>query len=104
MQLIDIDVRRLITKEYENAALIHGEFNNSSHESYGIIKEEYDEMQQEMQEISIRLEYYWKAVKSDNYRTQRLDLQELLENTTCMICEAVQFAAMCDKALKSLER
>ena len=61
------DILALIANEYKRASLKFGECNNSSHESYAVIKEEYDETIDEMQIVSSNLEQYWKAVKSNDY-------------------------------------
>ena len=75
--------------------------NNSRHESYAILLEEFDELQSEIEQLGYTLSLVWGKTK-DNSPKDRM-IQVLCEagvTSRRMIAEAVQTSAMIDKFIE----
>lgn len=98
-------IEELIKTELERANEKFPQFH-SRHEAYGVMLEELQEMLEETKYTEYGIEGdYWKACRFDKDFSERrtLDLLDCLEGTiVCLIKEAVQLAAMVQKA-KRLE-
>ena len=94
------EVNALTLKEYERAAEKYGEVNNSSHESYAIILEEFEECLEMIELARQALHNYWQAVKENEPLCQHTSLKELRGCAEHAATEMIQVAAMCHKALK----
>ena len=89
-------IKNLVEQEYERASEIHGKTNNSSHESYAIILEEYEEAKDCAKTFKAVFKDYWKHVK---HNTSYNDLiAHLQKYAVRAAAEWVQVAAMCQKA------
>jgi len=56
-------VKDLVTDEYREASEKFGPTNNSPHESYAVILEEYQEAKEESRHFKYYLNSYWGSVK-----------------------------------------
>lgn len=85
--------------EYQRASVKFGVANNSPHESYAVILEEFDEAMKEGDNFSAVLKWLWCEIKSNKPKEQLNarfeDLQHFAEHAAA---EWVQVAAMCYKA------
>jgi len=93
---LELDVINAMNGEYARACEKHGKYNNSPHESYAVILEEYEEAQEEAERFGLALGRFWGAVRSNSATGGILEaMQELAEKAAA---EWVQVAAMCLKA------
>ena len=97
-------IKLLATEEYWRAAEKFGECNNSSHESYAVIKEEFDEALWALGEAESNLNDFWEAVKRNDTNGQKMALESLEMNAMYTASEVVQVGAMAQKALRTTER
>jgi DNA-binding ferritin-like protein len=94
------EIRAAATKEYDRAAEKYGTVNNSSHESYAVILEEYDEAESSARAFKIEQGIFWLAVKQN--RGTKPILESMHYHALKVAAEWVQVAAMCHKAQKSI--
>ena len=92
------EVKISVQKEYERAANKFGKANNSPHESYAVILEEYDEAEFAANAFEEHLRYYWQEVKENKDTADRL--KNMCEFAEHVAAEWIQVAAMCFKANK----
>ena len=94
-------IKEMIQQELKEANKSHPMFH-SDHEAYAVIKEEIEEASFE----SISLENYlgnlWHKVVTDETNKTRV-YEEMKKASIRAIQEAIQVAAMCDKAIASIE-
>ncbi len=97
-QLIQ-EVTGLVDEEFHRAAAVHGAAAHSPHEGYALIKEEYEEAQEQMAALNQQIDHYWAEVRADEteYHPQYLDA--IKRAAILGACELIQVAAMADKAL-----
>jgi len=82
--------------EYGRAKAKFGAANNSPHESYAVILEEYEEAQGKANMFEIYMRIYWNAVRANTMTTCQLQqMQRIAEKAAA---EWIQVAAMCYKA------
>lgn len=94
-------VRMTVREEYRRAAEKFGESNNSPHESYAVILEEYEEAQGAGGVFADQMDSYWRAVKNGQSEEERnlfLDIMRCYAEHAA--AEWIQAAAMCHKAMK----
>jgi len=97
-------VQTLKTEEYGRAVEKFGPVNASAHESYGVLKEEVEEAQDELNLVNRYLNTYWEGVKKDlPYSMQYNALIDIERCASCLACEAIQVAAMAHKAILTLK-
>jgi len=97
-----LDVHKLAEQEYDRAADKFGPTNNSPHESYSVILEEFEEAQEDSERFNECLALFWKCIKSNVYKNPMLStMQEIAEHAAA---EWVQVAAMCYKAMVEKEK
>lgn len=95
------NITPLIVEELKRANGIYDYFN-SSHEAYGVIKEEIEEAEIEMKKCKETLEVIWLRVKSNiNYNEE---INQLKQASIALIQEAIQVAAMCEKTIISIKK
>lgn len=82
--------------EYERAADKFGNQNNSPHESYAVILEEYEEALAEAQSFEKNLRGFWNGVKANT--STNCQLQQMQRIAEKAAAEWIQVAAMCYKA------
>ena len=96
-------IENAVRAEYSQASAMFGSKNNSLHESYGIIKEEFEEAKNECSAFDSWFNSFWDMIKSNN----QSDIPQTLKNMqTCAelaAAEWIQVAAMCYKAKLSME-
>lgn len=89
---------KLAVENEKNAAIAqHGHFH-SQHEAWAVLKEEVEEMCQEVNRGTFQglLYMLWNDVKHDK-KTDQAKLDEIYENAFKCACECVQVMAMCLK-------
>ena len=92
----------LAKMEYELASQKHGVTNNSSHESYAVLKEEQEEARDECIQTELWVERYWSAVKGNDTEKQMETLKEVYLHSILAACEFIQTAAMANKAIVTM--
>ena len=98
-ELID-KVQELVAFELERANTIHPPKFNSYHEAYAVIREEIEEGQAELQDLSLLSYGLWEHVKTD-YDEAIIETLNVMEYKAVMAAaELIQVAAMCRKARK----
>ncbi len=97
------DVQAAAAAEYNRAANKFGPKNNSPHESFGVIKEEYDEAKDEAYKFKQAFWAYWDSVKSNDHKRSKNLLAEMKQYAEKAAAEWIQVAAMCRKALLSYD-
>ena len=99
------DVEVLVDAEYERAQERFGPINNGGdHQSYGVIKEEVEEVAEDFTQMNLALERFWDDVKCDNIKTAKKDkLATLYKYASLLACEAIQVAAMAYKAQVTID-
>jgi len=75
----------------------------SSHHAYGVIKEEHEEAESDFTSIKNQFDDYWIAVKQNDYVTQKQCLECMRDVALHCAAETIQFSAMAQKALDSME-
>ena len=96
------EVELLAFKEYERASLDYGAKNNSSHESYAVLREEMDEANDETINTLLWMDKYWKSVKANDTEKQADHLRYVYMHSLLAACEFIQTAAMAHKALATM--
>lgn len=91
-------VRYLVQNELDMACELYGKRFNSGHEAYAVIREEYDELKWETDNIGTIAGYMWSDIKGDDHYDDRLC--EIEKHATMAACEAIQVAAMARKAMR----
>lgn len=82
--------------EYENAQR-RGRVYNSRHEAYAVLREEVEELGEEVKYAKHRLKLTWEAVRCDkSIQDDALRIRAAARNAAC---EAVQVMAVCQKIL-----
>ena len=95
-------VKPLVAQELSEANKTSPLFN-SSHEAYAVIKEEIEETCGEVTNLENSLAYFWLQVKADDPNDEKTrTLKELKQTATLCACEAIQAAAMAQKAIDSM--
>lgn len=94
------DIEGLVKEELGKIAVIYGETYNSPHETYGVLKEEIEEVKKDTDSINLNFEEFWEAVKSDNFGQQKTSLKAMYGKALHGIAELVQVAAVCRKGLR----
>lgn len=100
-QLLE-QIKSAVMDEYKRAGEKFGAFNNSPHESYAVILEEYEEARSSSVDFGVSLVKYWEDVKCNNVQanSRLLGMKQYAEQAAA---EWVQVAAMCHKATVSKE-
>ena len=91
-------VEKAIKEELANAKG-YGEKYNSVFETYGVLKEEVEEMNSEVEEVKGNLTIFWNFIKKNNAEKQK-EFLKLIENyAEKTALETLQVCAVCRKAL-----
>lgn len=94
-------VQASVMMEYGRAKEKFGPANNSNHESYAVILEEFEEAQREARMFEINLRSFWNGVMANTMTKCQLDqMRDIAEKAAA---EWIQVAAMCYKATKKPE-
>lgn len=93
------NIEKLVQIELKEANIVHPLFH-STHEAYGVIKEEVEETEQELIAVKENLKQFWETVKQD-WCHGETELKSMKVYAMNVAREAIQVAAMCQKALDS---
>ena len=97
------EVELSVKSELERANKVHPLFN-SPHEAYAVIKEEEEEAEHEWDLMKDNISWFWAYVKHDDSEADMLDcLKQTKEDAMNLAAEAIQVAAMAQKAIDSIE-
>ena len=92
----------LAAEELADANTKHPPTFNSMHEAYAVIKEEFEELKNEVDYMEFYLVKLWERVKEDSDTT---GFCKMLKNAAISaVQEAIQVIAMCDKALQGTQK
>lgn len=72
MKALCADIEAAGEKELARAAEKFGQTNNSPHESYAVILEEYQEAQTDGRMFEHNIDFYWDAVKKNDEKNQEV--------------------------------
>lgn len=100
MNAIKYDVIKLLYKEFESANKKFPLFH-SAHEGYAVIKEELEEVGQQLDESNMHLNAIWYSAKKN--RSNITSAQALKEYAIDLATEAIQVSAMAQKFIDSME-
>ena len=103
MNAIRQDVEALAQKELESANKKFPSTFRSRHEAYGVMLEEFEEAQDELENCKYCLNYFKNAMKMDGIINEENFLSKTKECAENLMAEAGQLAAMAQKALNSME-
>lgn len=91
-------IEKAINEELKNAKG-YGEKYSSIFEAYGVLKEEVEEMNGEVEEVKATFSIFWNFIKKNNTEKQN-ELLKLIETSAEKTAlEALQVCAVCRKAL-----
>lgn len=97
MNAVKNDIKKLIDKELDAANEVNPPFA-SIHEAYAVIKEEFEEAEDEYEKAVRYLNITWLNIKNDNIINAKTCLADVYKAAMNLAVEAVQVAAMCKKA------
>ena len=103
MNAIKQDVKALVQKELEFANKKFPQTFRSRHEAYGVMLEEFEEAQDELENCEYCLNLFKNAMKMDGLINEENFLSKIKECAENLMAEAGQLAAMAQKALNSME-
>jgi Mg2+ and Co2+ transporter CorA len=77
--------------------------HNSAHESYAVLREEVDEVNDEIEVISEEMNELWSSIKK-NHDAERMKISVdiIRETAVKLIEESIQVVAMCDRMNKDV--
>ena len=90
------EIEKLVQEELKEANEIHPQFA-SDHEAYAVVLEEFEECEEELAACKRQLGAIWEQTKNDvnNHALYTY----LKQHAIRLVQEAIQLAAMCDKAM-----
>lgn len=93
------EVKELVERERGRAGAQFGLTNNSDHESYAVLLEEFQEAQTEVDTVDDKLSVFWGLVKANGSPETKFNVLKSMEDTAILAaCELIQVAAMAKKA------
>ncbi len=95
------EIQKLVNEELKEANKKYPLFA-SNHEAYAVIKEEIEECEDDMREMQMVLSYFWSKTKRDKNSDDLISGMKKIAMHAA--AEAIQVAAMCDKALIGKEK
>jgi len=98
------EVKQAVINEYSRAFVRFGPINNSPHESYAVILEEFEEAQENAVSFQSQLESYWITIKGNKEDEAKVRLTAMKKLAEQAAAEWVQVAAMCHKAMITHEK
>ena len=101
MNAIRQDIKALVQKELESANKKYPSTFRRRHEAYGVMLEEFEEAQDELETCMSDLEIFKLYMKDDGGSGEKEILLDLKEHSENLMAEAGQLAAMAQKALDS---
>ena len=101
MNAIKQDVKALVQKELESANKKYPSTFRSRHEAYGVMLEEFEEANDDLEWCEHYLNIFKNSMKADGMINEKNFLEELKKHSQNLMAEAGQLAAMAQKALNS---
>ena len=95
-------IEELAAEELVDANTKHDPTFHSAHEAYAVLKEEVEELIEEVKEVEYNLNVMWNKVKEDRSNKEVLTMMKYYAISA--VQEAIQVIAMCDKALNCTEK
>ena len=95
-------IELLVKNELARAMEQYGKFN-SVHEAYAVIKEEIEELKEQVQFAENSFNALWHYVKNDNYNDMAKCADSIIKYGIQIAAEAIQVAAMGKKLMEYLE-
>ncbi len=92
------EIEQLIKNENDRAAAKYGKANNSDHESYAVIFEEYIEARENEQQFREQFKKFWNMVRIDDHESAMQYINTAQTYALQAALEWIQVAAMCYKA------
>ena len=89
-------IEELVQQELKEANEIHPAFA-SDHEAFAVLLEELEECEEELEACELQLQKIWKQTKNDE--DSHAYYTYLKEHAKRLAAEAIQLAAMADKAM-----
>lgn len=77
---------------------------NSLHQAYGVLAEEIDEARESFKYTEETFDKFFMCMRKDHYRSAREYLEDIRAGAIDCAAEAVQVAAMAQKAIDSIEK
>ena len=100
---LKLSIADLVENERASAAEIWGKTNASDHESYALIKEEYEETVEELENCELTLQEFWSLIREDAKGLEKeWALQRLKKTCYSLIAEAIQLCGSTEKALYTI--
>lgn len=90
----EVHIEALIEDELDRIVKEHGYFS-SDHEAYAVIKEEVEEVEEDLDNLQFCLEMFWEHVRNDDDNFENAEAIE--RNGIELIKETVQVIACCRK-------
>lgn len=95
------EIQKLVNEELKEANKKYPPFH-SDHEAYAVIKEEVEECEEDVRKMEMVLSYFWSNTKRDKNSDNLIaGIKKIAMHAAA---EAIQVAAMCDKALIGREK
>ena len=91
-------VEKAIKEELKNAKG-YGDKYSTVFEAYGVLKEEVEEMNSEVEEVKGNFAIFWNFIKKNNAEKQKEFLKLIETSAEKTALEALQVCAVCRKAL-----
>lgn len=86
-------IKNLIAKEIQRASTLFRPIH-SAHEGYGIIKEEIEEIKDEIEPLKNSFDRFWDHIKNNNPEGYYFELNHMYKFAFNAIKEAIQICAM----------
>lgn len=102
MNAVRSDVEQLVKKELESANKRFPAFH-SPHEGWAVIREEYEELQQETEYVEECLNILWSRIRHNAELDTGFPTTKIKERAIAAACEAIQVAAMAQKYIEMLD-
>lgn len=97
------DLRKAAQAETERAKAAYGDIYASPHEAFGVLMEEWDEAMDELKLAESRMARLSRALRNPGEMLRKL-LDDVQYHAMLTACELIQVAAVCIKALDTLDQ
>lgn len=94
-------INQAIENEYKKMCSTHGAKYHTEHEGYAVLKEEVEEVEDELKYINNFMRYLWLNVKTNDKLNG--SLKGIKERAKFLAQEAFQVSAVCQKFLNTLQ-
>lgn len=95
----DQKINEAVIGELSNACKIYGKKYHSLHEGYGVILEEVEEAEKELDYIKNHLSMFWDNVKTDDTELAQANARSVAYDAVQLAKEACQIAAVARKII-----